>query len=205
MTRASRAACVIGLAALCACGRVVVPPRGGEPEKKLVAATAAIDIAAVKQLLASGADPNAMITFEGASHSAWEYALKQVRSKKPETIELVRVLLKAGANPNIAWGGGIAQGIARESDAFPIDLAMLHPDADVVRAILDAGMKPGMGETALVMAVEEEDVDIVHLLVEHGVNVNSHRSANTPLTAAIEARNAALMTYLEDHGAREKP
>ena len=205
MTRAARAACAIVLAAASGCGRVVVPPRGGEPEKTLVAATAAMDIAAVKQLLASGADPNAMITFEGASHSAWEYALKQVRSKKPETIELIRVLLKAGANPSIAWGGGIANGVAHEGDRVPIDLAMLHPDAEVVRAILDAGMNPSHGGLALVMAVEEEDVEIVHLLVEHGVDVNSRPGANTPLVAAIEARNSALMTYLEDHGAREKP
>ena len=34
-----------------------------------------------------------MVTFEGASHSAWEYALNQIRTKKPETIELVKVLL----------------------------------------------------------------------------------------------------------------
>jgi ankyrin repeat protein len=205
MTRVACAACALALTAVAACGRIVVPPRGGDPELKLVTATAASDMAAVQQLLASGADPNAMVTFQGASHSAWEFALEQVRPKKPETIELVNVLLKAGANPNIAWGGGIAQGIARESDSRPIDLAMLHPDARVVRAILDAGMNPRFGQMALVMAVEEEDIEIVHLLVEHGVNVNSHPSANTPLTAAIEARNVALMTYLEDHGAREKP
>ena len=204
MSRAIRTTLALVLA-MTACGRVVKPPRGGDPELKLVAATARADIPAVSQLLAAGANPNAMITFEGASHSAWEYALKQVRPKKPETIQLVDVLLKAGANPNTAWGGGIAQGIAHESDAVPIDLAMLHPDARVVRAILDAGMNPRYGELALVMAVEQGDAEIVHLLVEHGVNVNSHRSANTPLTAAIEARNAALMTYLEDHGAREKP
>jgi len=35
--------------------------------------------------------------------------------------------------------------------------------------------------------------------------VNCHPGANTPLTAAIETRNVALMTYLEEHGAREKP
>ena len=159
----------------------------------------------MKQLLAAGARPNAMVTFEGASHSAWEYALKQVRPKKPETIELVKVLLASGADPNSAWGGGVALGIAREGEALPILLAMLHPEAEVVRAILDAGMKPAYGETALVMAVETEEIAIVHLLVEHGVNINCHPGANTPLTAAVEARNYALMTYLEDHGAREKP
>ena len=204
MTRFARVAIVLALAAL-ACGRVVKPPRGGDPERKLVTATAAADIPAVKQLLAAGANPNAMVTFEGASHSAWEYALKQVRSKKPETIELVKVLLAGGADPDTAWGGGVALGIAREGESLPILLAMLHPDAEVVRAILDAGMKPRYGETALVMAVETEEIAIVHLLVEHGVNVNCHPGANTPLTAAVEARNYALMTYLEDHGAREKP
>jgi len=201
-----RLACAMGLAlSALACGRVVTPPRGGESELKLVMATARADIPAVKQLLAEGASPNAMVTYEGASHSAWEWALKQVRPKKPETIELVHVLLKAGANPNRAWGGGIANGIAREGDQAPIDLAMLHPVPDVVRAILEAGMQPGYGENALAMAAEEQDVEIVHLLVEHGVNVNSHRGANTPLLAAIEARDYALMTYLEEHGARERP
>ena len=190
---------------LAACGRVVVPPRGGDPELQLVTATARTDIAAVTRLLAAGANPNAMVTFEGASHSAWEYALKQVRPKNPQTIELVKVLLKNGANPDTAWGGGISRGIAREGDSIPIDLAMLHPDAAVVRAMLEAGMNPKYGESALVMAVEEEQIEIVHLLVEHGVNVNNHHGANTPLLAAIEARNYALMTYLEEHGAREKP
>jgi ankyrin repeat protein len=202
-----RAACVVAALALsaAACGRPVKPPRGGDPELKLVTAAAAADIAAVKQLLTAGANPNAMVTFQGASHSAWEFALKHVRPRKPETIEMVSVLLKAGADPNTAWGGGIANGIAREGDQPPIMLAMLHPDVGVVRAILDAGMNPKYGQTALVMAVEEQDVEIVHLLVDHGVDVNCHPGANTPLTAAIEARNYALMTYLEDHGAREKP
>src|SRR5262245_46241068 len=201
-----RAAIALGALALTlACGRPYRPPRGGEPELKLVTATARADIPAVAQLLAAGANPNAMVTYEGASHSAWEWSLKQVRPKKPDTIELVKVLLKAGANPNRAWGGGIANGIAREGEQPPIDLAMLHPVPDVVRAILDAGMDPSYGGNALVMAVEEEDVEIVHLLVEHRVDVNTHHGAITPLLAAIDARNVALMTYLEDHGAREKP
>jgi ankyrin repeat protein len=193
------------LLALAACGRPVTPPRGGDAELRLVTATAKTDIAAVTDLLTAGANPNAMVTFDGASHSAWEYALKQVRPKNPQTVDLVKLLLTHGADPNTAWGGGIAQGIAREGDTLPITLAMLHPDAGVVRAILDAGMNPRYGESALEMAVEQEEVEIVHLLVEHGVDVNSHHGANTPLLAAIEARNYALMIYLEDHGAREKP
>jgi hypothetical protein len=36
-------------------------------------------------------------------------------------------------------------------------------------------------------------------------DLNTRAAAMTPLVAAIESRNVALMTYLEEHGAREKP
>jgi hypothetical protein len=42
-------------------------------------------------------------------------------------------------------------------------------------------------------------------MVEAGVDVNVIGSATTSLVAAIEARDTALMTYLEQHGARENP
>ena len=54
-------------------------------------------------------------------------------------------------------------------------------------------------------AIERDQVDIAHIFFDAGVDVNCHPGANTPLLAAIEARDAALMAYLEDHGAREKP
>jgi len=45
----------------------------------------------------------------------------------------------------------------------------------------------------------------VHVLVDAWVDVNTQGAALTPLVAAIETRNVALMTCREDHGAREKP
>jgi hypothetical protein len=86
----------------------------------------------------------------------------------------------------------------------PIDIAM-SADADVVRALVAAGFNPRYGKSALVSAVESQDSEMVHVLVEAGVDVNCQPGANTPLVAAIEARNVALMTYLEEHGARERP
>jgi ankyrin repeat protein len=53
--------------------------------------------------------------------------------------------------------------------------------------------------------VEAGEAEIVHLLVDAGVDVNTTAGATTPLLAAIDTRNVSLMTYLEDHGAREKP
>ena len=130
-------------------------------------------------------------------------------------------MLKAGADPNEVWGTNgsavgprqsawqrfFSEGGARQAGfGFdnPLRVAMWK-DADLVRALVAAGFNPRNGNEALVSAVESEDADIVHALVEAGVDVNSRPSAVTPLVAAIEARNVALMTYLEEHGAREKP
>ena len=86
----------------------------------------------------------------------------------------------------------------------PIHVAT-SANADVVHALVAAGFNPRYGQVALVSAVEAQDSDTVHVLVEAGVDVNCQPGANTPLVAAIEARNVTLMTYVEAHGAREKP
>ena len=72
-------------------------------------------------------------------------------------------------------------------------------------ALLEAGLDPREAGLALEESVENGQVELVHVLVEAGVDVNSQATAITPLVAAIERRDVALMTYLEDHGAREKP
>ena len=77
---------------------------GGEPEQQLAAATAAADLGRVKQLLASGADPNKMVRHEGHHQSPWKLALHQVRPNRRELIEIVQAMLKARANPEVAWG-----------------------------------------------------------------------------------------------------
>jgi ankyrin repeat protein len=220
MTTVSRvavaAACVL---TLWACG-VKRAQYGGEPERQLAAATTAGDVARVSQLLSSGANPNKVVQFNGDSQSPWFLALYQLRPRRPELVDIVRLMLKAGANPNEAWGTSVrsgprqsawqrffSQGGTRQAgfgSDNPIHVAT-YATADVVRALVAAGFNPRYGGSALVSAVESEDSEIVHALVEAGVDVNSQPGAITPLVAAIEARNVALMTYLEEHGAREKP
>jgi hypothetical protein len=70
--------------------------------------------------------------------------------------------------------------------------AAVFVHADVVRLLLERGADP-------------DAVGADGALVEGGVDVNCQPGPNTPLVAAIEARDVALMTYLEAHGAREKP
>jgi hypothetical protein len=161
------------------------------------------------------------VPVNGDKQSSWFLALRQVRPRRPELVDIVRLMLKAGANPNEVWGTSVgtvgprqsawqrffSEGGTRQAgfgSDNPIHVAN-YPMADVVHALVAAGFNPRYGDSALVAAVEGEDSEIVHALVEAGVDVNCEPGANTPLVAAIEARNVALMTYLEQHGAREKP
>lgn len=208
---------IAAVLAVSAC-RVERPLYGGDAEQQLAAATTAVDLVRVHELLAAGADPNKMVDVDGHWQSPWFLALYQVRSRRPDMVEIVRVMLKAGANPESVWGtstGAIKTSFwksltgpsrkAGSGEDSTLHVAMLHPVPDVVRAILASGFNPRHGEAELVMAIEAGDIEIAHMLVDAGVDVNSHAGANTPLVAAIEARNVPLMIYLEDHGAREKP
>lgn len=199
------AACVWTTCAA-ACRRGENGQRGGDPERQLVRATVAVDVAGVRQLLASGADPNKMAPHDGHDQSPWKLALHQARADRPETVAIVQAMVKAGANPEVAWGEGPSvRGGYSVQPTTPILEAVSTSSAEVARALMQAGLDPRLAQVALENAVEHGEADIVHVLVDAGVDVNSQATAITPLVAAIQTRNVALMTYLEEHGAREKP
>lgn len=198
-----------------ACAR---PPQGGAAETQLAAATTAGDLAKVRQLLGTGADPNKVIEIDGRQQSAWFLALAALRARRSETVEIALAMLKAGANPRAVWGTdetGAQEsfwqkflGPSRQSGTgrhSPLVIAMRNPVPDVVRSLIATGFDPRDGGAVLESAVETGEVEIVHALVDAGVDVNTTAGAITPLLAAINTRNVALMTYLEEHGAREKP
>jgi Ankyrin repeats (3 copies) len=211
----TRQAMILVAIATVSCSRVQTPPYGGAPEEALVAATVAHDAVRVQQLLAAGSDPNKAITYKAQSQSAWSLALERFTPKQDRQaqVDIVQAMLKSGADPEAAWGtnGGDSpqelSSVGRRSfsSRLPLELAMYSGDPAVVGAILRVKPNAAGGETALVMAIERGETEVAHLLVDAGVDVNSRRGANTPLLAAIEARDAAMMTYLEQHGAREKP
>ena len=208
MTRRTCAAVAVAILAAgsWSCRRGENGERGGEAETRLVEATVAADPATVQQLLAAGANPNKMAPYQGHDQSAWKLALHQARPNRPDTIAIVRAMLKAGARPDIAWGEAPSRmgGYSVQSVA-PIGEALTNSNPEVARALMQAGLDPRDAALTLELAVENGETEIVHALVEAGVDVNSQATAITPLVAAIERRDVALMTYLEDHGAREKP
>ena len=180
--------------------------RGGEPERLLALATVAGEEAKVKELLAAGANPNKMARFEEHYQSPWKLALHQVRPGRQNLINIVQAMLNAHADPEVAWGEAPSRrGGYSSQPVRPISEAVSNSVPGVARAIMKAGLNPHLAEVQLELAVENRQTEIVHILVGAGVDVNTTASAITPLVAAVEARDIATMTYLEDHGAREKP
>jgi ankyrin repeat protein len=203
---AAVAAAALAMLAMASCRPQMNTEYGGDLERRLVDATVAVDLQGVQRLLASGADPNKMAPYQGHNQSPWKLALHQARPNRHDAIEIVIEMLKAHANPEVAWGDGPSPrgGYSAQRDT-PILEAVSWGTAEVARALMAAGLDPKLAQVALELAVENGDTDVVHALVEAGVDVNSYATAVTPLVAAIQTRNVALMTYLEDHGAREKP
>jgi ankyrin repeat protein len=204
-----RAGAILVLAAaltLPCCSRGENGQRGGDLERQLVEATVAGDLAQVQKLLSAGADSNKMAPFEGHDQAPWKMALNKAKLKRPDTIEIVKAMIRSGANPEVAWGEGpsVRGGFSVQRQSPLLD-ALSIGSADAVRALMQAQPRPSVGGVALELAVENGQTEIVHVLIEEGVDVNNTQGAMTPLVAAVNARNVALMNYLEEHGAREKP
>lgn len=89
--------------------------------KELVIASEAGDLETVKQMLAKGADASAMGPNSGALHCAAANGHR----------EIVQLLLKHGANPNVA----------DNQSFYPIHLAAAYKHLNVVRDLIDNGAK----------------------------------------------------------------
>ncbi|MEW8508452.1 MAG: ankyrin repeat domain-containing protein [Candidatus Thiodiazotropha sp.] len=110
-------------------------------------------------------------------------------------IDIVRALLDAGADPNEKLAG----------TASALGLAISRGHYGVVRLLLSSGAEPGgpNGDN-LHSAVKAGSVDMVNLLLDHGLDVNQKDSKGaTPLLMVIHAPNngARLVDLLVERGA----
>lgn len=107
---------------------------------------------------------------------------------------ILDTLLKAGANPNaVSRAGYTALVWAR--------------DFKCAKRLLDAGASPnvrqyaGNVETALYMAIQKNDVEMVKLLLEAGAYVNDMGTMGTPLGRAVRVGNLECVKCLLAAGA----
>jgi protein TonB len=102
------------------------------------------DVAQVKQLLAKGANANAVVKTNLAGPLLLD---------TPGTTEVVRLLLEKGANPNIRFAGGFPQVYSRDGQPFvsfgmgatPLQIASFRGLPEVVKTLLDTGADPNVG------------------------------------------------------------
>lgn len=113
-------------------------------------------------------------------------------------LSMVEFLLKNGADPNIADNTGITPLMtAAISDA---------PDGRKIFKLLldkaDPHAKSEIGNTAVLLAIGEGNVENAKDLIDKGVDLNVESdSGATPLLLAIEKTDSAFVNYLIDHGA----
>lgn len=179
-------------------------------------------------LLVNGADPN------DALGEYKQTPLLAVLAKENVTDEAkllrIKLLLKAGANPNIKDASDLtplmeavlgnkralvelllnagADTESISSDATPLVEAIKHGFTDIVRLLLESGAKvnfaPRRGITPLMIAAREGIVEIMELLLTFGADSNARNDLDyTALIYAIhgKANRIAAVKLLLENGA----
>jgi ankyrin repeat protein len=192
-------------------------------------------------LLGTGADPNVVDSKAamGPLYAAIDMHRLAVGHGRPnprstdalDSVDLVRLLLERGADPNAGLLSTIMQRHHTGGDgalgkgATPLMRAAKSGDGEVMQLLLAAGADPMAtlpnGATALMFASglgwrngspaapsydqgsDEDAVAAIDLLLERGLDVNGRDTAgNTPLHAAVTGRGSAVIVKaLLDRGA----
>lgn len=165
----------------------------------LLEAADAADLRGVNDLIAAGANVNAVFPGDGSP---------LIVAARSNELAIVRVLLDRGADPNLAVPG----------DGSPLIQAAGRGAFDIASLLIDRGadvnlVVPG-DENALMNAAVRGALDVVTLLVGHGANVNEriwadysgpdHRGEwRTALGQAAKNGHADVVAYLKSVGAVE--
>jgi len=149
------------------------------------------DMADIRALIRSGADPNQPGQF-GTPALHWRVSA--------DDLDGARKMLEAGADPNGVTERGIT----------PLGLAIANGNAAMVSLLLQAGAECTRplptGETPLMRAAEVGEVEVVNLLLAHGAPVDARdtRYGQTALMFAARAGSATVVAALLAAGAQPR-
>ena len=173
-------------------------------EKAFVEAAARGDAARVRELLGQGVPVDVRDSETFALGSVWNITALMCAAAQGH-LEIVRLLLNAGASVSAACaahqedGGGGSQAL---------HFAVAGRRIAVAETLLDAGADPNAvgnyGRTPLVVAIYEDDIEGVQLLLKRGANVNLKPRRNDyepPLSAAAAIKKSDTIHSAKSGGA----
>ncbi len=153
----------------------------------LVEAACHGEIPKIDALVKQGANVNAT-GYRDMSVLAWTMACRNHRGAER--------LLELGANPNFKMKG--------VADISPMWLSAYVSDPRWLPMMLAHGGNPNIRSgyrTALMLAIEHDRMQNIHLLLEHGADVNEHDSGgNSAATDAAELDKFDVVEMLLKHG-----
>jgi ankyrin repeat protein len=179
----------------------------GRPNTKPSGRLDAVDI--IRKLLASGADPNARLTapLMQRHHSGGDRALGEgstpfMRAAKSGDVEVMRLLLEAGADPKLTQQNQanalmLAAGLGWRDGSPAAPSFDQGSEEDAIAAIklcvaagLDINATTASGDTALHAAISGRGSEaIIRFLAENGANLQAkNKQGRTPLDAATASR-----------------
>jgi ankyrin repeat protein len=174
-------------------------------DEHLFEAVSAADAAAVEQLLAAGANPDAI---KPSGYPILKQAV--LDSIKSHNTEIVTLLVENGADVNQLDGGGNAV----------LPLAAGARQLDVVRLFLDAGadvngtstliitdVGPLADAPAVIHAVVGNTIEVLELLISHGADLDKTETSSnkTALHIAATLDRAKIIELLLENGANPDP
>jgi ankyrin repeat protein len=161
----------------------------------------------VKALLEKGASPNIVfgtprLEDRGITRAVFHSTPLQaacwglISPGEVRNEEIARVLLEAGADPNVAGARWF----------HPLNLAAYQGNLVTVRLLLEHGADPSArgsiyGDNALQAAVQSRSIDIVRLLLEHGAKIDGSGALQAACGARHDSGNMELVKLLLDYGA----
>ena len=143
---------------------------------------------ATEALIQAGAD----INLQDLQHDRTPLHWVIYNAPASSQIEMMHLLLDAGADVNLASYGGVTPLMAAIRERFLIGLA------EQVTLLLEAGADPDLqddfGDAALHYAVRESKKEAVELLIEHGASLDiKNNQGHTPLDLATNDEIAVML------------
>ena len=181
--------------------RYSTPISFGTPSKQIVITSHSYDFELLQNAIGEG-NPGklrSLVKEKGADVNAkvpWNRYYILSAAITSGNLEMVRVLLELGANPN-----------TRADPGYPIvERAAREGNVEVVRLLVDAGADVD-GSAALSTAIGHGHTEVVRLLVEAGADVNPKdpwNQGSSFLTLAKLSGNPEIVQILVDAGAKEE-